>query len=235
MHALASPTPSPLPPREAARRLAPSGHAGIDLLRWAQIARGRFRLTSHSSDARTAVSARPVGAVSRDRHSERDAQLVALLQAAASGNATAFESVYDLTVAYAEALARRMLPSADVDDVVADAYFQAWRDARQFDAERGSPVTWLLTILRSRALDLLRHRKASPEVVAGDEDTSHACEAAGPPDLLASVEAHSRLHRALSALSAQERWVLGLAYYRELSHREVSEQTGLPLGSVKSL
>ena len=61
MHALASPTPSPLPPREAARRFAPSGHAGIDLLRWAQIARGRFRLTSHSSDASTAVSARPVG------------------------------------------------------------------------------------------------------------------------------------------------------------------------------
>src|SRR5437879_2181433 len=52
---------------------------------------------------------------------------------------------------------------------------------------------------------------------------------------LPDLQANTRLHHGVSQLSAQERWVLGLAYYRELSHCEVSVVTGLPLGSVKSL
>ena len=167
----------------------------------------------------------------------RDMELATLLQAAATGDAAAFERFYDQTHAYAQALARRMLGASDVDDVVADAFFQTWRDARQFDESRGSPVTWLLTIVRSRALDLLRHHRASPEC-AVDEATADQAEAPAslaPPDLLSSVESTSRLHAALSTLSAQERWVLALAYYRELTHREVCTQTGLPLGTVKSL
>jgi RNA polymerase sigma-70 factor (ECF subfamily) len=123
-----------------------------------------------------------------------------------------------------------------VEDVVADGYFQAWRGAADFDARRGSPVTWLLTIVRSRALDLMRHRKASPEV-AGADPASDATPAdfPGPAELLDGVQTRSRLHAALSALSAQERSVLCLAYYREMTHREVSLEIGLPLGTVKSL
>jgi RNA polymerase sigma-70 factor, ECF subfamily len=171
------------------------------------------------------------------RRAQRDAELVALLQSSATGNAGAFEHFYDLTTCYAQTLARRMLNAADVDDVVADAYFQAWRDCRSFDAERGSPVTWLLTIVRSRALDLLRRRKASPEQAA-DDTAGHEpadAESPGPIDLLQTIESRTRLHAALATLSPQERWVLALAYYRELSHREVCEQTGMPLGTVKSL
>ena len=172
-----------------------------------------------------------------DGRARRDAELAQWLCAAAGGNVTAFERFYEVTVGYAHAVARRMLTPADVDDVVADAYFQAWREARSFDVQRGSPVTWLLTIVRSRALDLLRRHKASPEIACDDEPGALAAcaDAGGPPDLLDCVESCSRLHRALAALSAQERWVLGLAYFRELSHREVCEQTGLPLGTVKSL
>ena len=196
-------------------------------------ARGWFRMTAASPSSHPSPEA-PARAVLAAR-GERDAELVTLLQAAAAGNASAFERVYDLSVAHAHALARRIVPSADVEDVVADAYFQAWRDAGEFDAQRGSPVTWLLTIVRSRALDLLRRHRASPEVAAADDADGHPADSAGPPDLLDGVQAQCRLHRALAALSAQERWVLGLAYYREMSHREVSEATGLPLGSVKSL
>jgi len=204
-----------------------------------------FRLTPapHLSASRPAAPARPaatvpVPAASADARSERDAELTALLQSSAAGDAVAFERAYDLTVGYAQALLRRMLAQADIEDVLAEAYFQAWRDAASFDARRGSPVTWLLTIARSRALDLLRHRKASPEVAAGNEQAAieaAVLDAPGPVDLLASVQANTRLHHALNQLSAQERWVLGLAYYREMTHREVSDATGLPLGSVKSL
>ena len=205
--------------------------------------RGLFRLipapesiSSHAGAA--AWPAASPGATCPEGRRERDAELARLLQAAATGNANAFERLYDQTIGYVQALLRRMLPHGDIEDVVAELYFQAWRDAASFDAERGSAVTWLLTIARSRALDLMRHRKASPEVASGGEQAAvdaASIDAPGPLDLLASMQANTRLHHALSQLSAQERWVLGLAYYRELSHREVSAATGLPLGSVKSL
>lgn len=167
---------------------------------------------------------------------ERDARLAALLQRSADGQSRAFEDFYDATVAYAHALARRMVRPADVDDLLADAFFQAWREAPRFDAARGSAVTWLLTLVRSRALDLLRRQRAKPD---GEALPETACalrdEHPGPEDLLAGCQAGSRLHAALAALAPHERWVLGLAYYRELSHSEISATTGLPLGTVKSL
>ena len=166
---------------------------------------------------------------------ERNEALAALLRQAAAGDARAFETFYDTTIGYAHAPARRMLRPADVQDVLADAFFQAWREARRFDTTRGSAVTWLLTLVRSRALDLLRHQRASPEVEATDETPEAPAPQPGPEDLLAGMQADTQLHAALASLSPHERWVLGLAYYRDLSHREISSETGLPLGTVKSL
>ena len=167
---------------------------------------------------------------------ERDAMLAGLLAEAAAGNTTAFESFYDATVGYARALARRMVKASDLDDLLADAFFQAWREAARFDPERGSAVTWLLTLVRSRALDLLRRQRATHEVEADtDSQPETASDLPGPDELLGGTQAGTRLHAALALLSSNERWVLGLAYYSDLSHREICEQTGLPLGTVKSL
>jgi RNA polymerase sigma-70 factor (ECF subfamily) len=171
-----------------------------------------------------------------DQRAERDAVLAALLVEAAAGTTTAFERFYDATIGYARALARRMVKPADLDDLLADAYFQAWREAARFDAARGSAVTWLLTLVRSRALDLLRRQRASHEVEAeGDTPPDTASDLPGPDELLSGTQAGTRLHAALAQLSPNERWVLGLAYYADLSHSEICAQTGLPLGTVKSL
>jgi RNA polymerase sigma-70 factor (ECF subfamily) len=167
---------------------------------------------------------------------ERDRALAALLQQAASGNASAFEAFYDQTLGYAQALARRMLRgSADVEDVLASAYFQVWRELERFDAARGGAVTWLLTIVRSRALDALRERRSNPQREPGDEEAEVQSDAPGPDELLQSTEAGARLRTLVADLNAQERWVLGLAYFREMSHSEIATLTGLPLGTVKSL
>ena len=167
---------------------------------------------------------------------ERDALLACWLAEAAAGKATAFESFYDATVGYARALGRRMVKAADLDDLLADAFFQAWRDAARFDAQRGSAVTWLLTLVRSRALDLLRRQRASHEVEAADDlQAETASDLPGPDELLSGTQAGTRLHAALALLSPSERWVLGLAYYADLTHREICVQTGMPLGTVKSL
>ncbi|MEZ0307975.1 MAG: RNA polymerase sigma factor [Ramlibacter sp.] len=168
----------------------------------------------------------------------RDLQLAALLKAAAGGDARAFESFYNDTFKHALAVVRRIVGSAHSDDVLADCYFQVWRSAGQFDAGRGNALTWLLTLARSRALDRLRLEAVRHGGLAGapefDADgDSH--DGPGPDDLLESVERCSRLHAALAALSANERWVLGLAYFREHSQAEIDTITGLPLGTVKSL
>ena len=170
---------------------------------------------------------------------QRDLELAELLRAAREGGAGAFETFYDRTVSYASALARRMVRPDDLDDVLADAYFQAWREATRFDPARGSAVTWLLTLVRSRALDLLRRQRALARVETPVETPEEAGDATsalpGPDEVLAVARAGSRLHAALATLSVNERWVLGLVYFRDLTHAQIAACTGIPLGSVKSL
>jgi RNA polymerase sigma-70 factor, ECF subfamily len=169
----------------------------------------------------------------------REPQLTALLVAAATGDARAFEQFYDATVRRAMAVVRRVAGSAYAEDVLSDCYFQAWRNAAQFDPARGSALAWLLTMARSRALDrmrqeTLRHGGAigAPEFDADSEQTAHD---AGPDALLETTQANTRVHAALAQLSANERWVLGLAFFRDCTQSEIATLTGMPLGTVKSL
>jgi RNA polymerase sigma-70 factor, ECF subfamily len=160
------------------------------------------------------------------------------LAATASGDAHAFEAFYNCSLRYALAVVRRIVGDNHADDVLADAYFQAWRDASHYDSSRGSPLAWFLTIARSRALDRLRAEQLRHGGLTGapqDCEQDHADPAPGPDILLEHTQASSQLHGLLTQLSANERWVLGLAYYRELSHGDIARETGLALGTVKSL
>jgi RNA polymerase sigma-70 factor, ECF subfamily len=177
----------------------------------------------------------PQAAADAARH-ERDAALAALLQQAACGNGAAYEAFYEQSFGYAQALARRVLRSAaDLEDVLSAAYFQAWRELPRFDATRGSAITWLLTIVRSRALDALRKARAQPDRLDdGPESGELVADEPGPEALLQAVQSGARLWQALAELNASERWLLGLAYLRELSHAQIAAATGMPLGTVKA-
>lgn len=170
---------------------------------------------------------------------ERDAQLASLLQAVARGDAQAFEQFYNATVRQAMAVVRRVAGDAHAEDVLADCFFQAWRNAGQFDAARGSALAWLLTMARSRALDRMRQETLRHGGLSGapgyDADACEKCPNPGPEQLLESTEASTRLHAALRQLSPTERWVLGLAYFGECTQSGIAAATGLPLGTVKSL
>ena len=144
---------SRLPPLARCRPAAVAAHRRAGP-RWPQY---RLAMTPARSD--TAV---PDSAPDSSR-ARRDAQLAAWVQQAALGDAPAFERFYDATIGYAHALARRLVRDADIDDALAEAYFQAWREAPRFDAARGSAVTWLLTRVHSRAIDLCRQRTPADE------------------------------------------------------------------------
>ncbi|MBI5276000.1 MAG: sigma-70 family RNA polymerase sigma factor [Burkholderiales bacterium] len=170
---------------------------------------------------------------------ERDERLAGLLRAAAGGDGRAFEAFYTATARHAIAVVRRIAGDALAEDVLADCYFQAWRNAAQFDAARGSAITWLLTMARSRALDRIRQETLRHGGLTGAPDFDASVveqgQAPGPEELLESVESRTRLHAALRELSANERWVLGLAYFRDFTQSEIATITCMPLGTVKSL
>ena len=214
----------------AAARLAPTAGApgGSAVLSLRAVPPARFDVTPEYH---------PLAA--EDAHAALEQRLALLLHSAAQGDARAFEAFYSLTLGLASALVRRLAGSNHVEDVLSDSYFQAWRQAGRFEPQRGSAITWLMAIARSRALDRLRaeklrHAGLSGAPDPGDDEIEDELQC-GPDTLLENTQESNRLHGAMAQLSANERWVLGLAYYRELSHGEIASITDLPLGTVKSL
>lgn len=158
------------------------------------------------------------------------------LRAMARGEEQALAEFYDATLGRSYALALRIVRDREAaEDVVAETYLQAWREAARFDPARGNPLAWLLTICRSRALDYLRRLEpvafhAEPETLPGAEIST----AVATEDLVASLEDGHRVRAAVAQLPEVQRQLLALAFFRGLSHQEIAEQTGLPLGTVKS-
>ncbi|MFO1319708.1 MAG: sigma-70 family RNA polymerase sigma factor [Burkholderiales bacterium] len=172
----------------------------------------------------------------RDAWARQDAVLRPMVARMARDDEAALGELYDATVSRVYGLALRITRTpAAAEDVVAEVYHQSWRDARRFDPERGAVVTWLLTICRSRAIDSLRRRDEAechpdPETLAAIEPSDPS----DPPGLLSTYQAHSALHRALAGLSAVQRQMIALAFFRGLSHQEIAEHCGMPLGTVKT-
>jgi RNA polymerase sigma-70 factor (ECF subfamily) len=225
---LPAPSLSPVSPTARSERRAP--------LVWSRPSRADRARASAMPEAANAAARTAETAVDAQRRA-RDERLAVLLQRSAAGDAQAFEAFYDASIVHARTLARRILRDAELDDVLADAFFQAWRDASRFDATRGTAMAWLLTIVRTRALDLLRQRQVRGQTgsPADGEPADATSDEPGPPDLLAQAQAGTRLHAALAQLSQQERWLLALAYYREQTHVQIAAATALPLGTVKSV
>jgi RNA polymerase sigma-70 factor (ECF subfamily) len=168
-----------------------------------------------------------------------DAELVRRMR---SKDERALGTFYDRWFPVVHGVISRMLESPDdVEDVVEEAFWQAWRQADRFEAERGSVQTWLLTIARSRALDRLRARRRLREEplidgTAGEADTSAPTPAA-PSDPLADAEHAERsqiVRAALADLPTEQREALELGYFGGFSQSEIAEQTGLPLGTIKT-
>lgn len=144
--------------------------------------------------------------------------------------------LYDLTVSRVYGVALRVTRQREAaEEVTEDVYLQAWDQADRFDANRGRVLTWLLTICRSRALDYLRRKDEAishpePETLAEELRD----ESSNPEDILLSVEKNSRLHNLIALLPAVQRQLLALAFFRGLSHQEIAEHSGMPLGTVKT-
>jgi len=154
----------------------------------------------------------------------------------ARGDHDALAELYDRHARPVYSLALRILQDrADAEDVVQEAFAQAWAQAARYDVQRGVVAAWLLTLARSRAIDRLRSRRARPDRAGGETPVADVADAAATPDLqLLSAEQVGRVRAALRDLPALQRVTLELAYYEGLSHAEIAEQLEQPLGTVKT-
>jgi len=122
------------------------------------------------------------------------------------------------------------------EELVQEVFLKVWRSSRTFDPSRGSFSTWLYRVVRSVALDL--HRKRACRVHPVSEGDPHIAAARdsspGPQKIVDDSWLSWRIARALEGLDAAHREVIELAYFQGLSQREISQQTGVPLGTVKT-
>ena len=159
-----------------------------------------------------------------------------LIERTANGEETALAALYDATCALVNGLAVRILGDRGAaEEVTADVYLQVWRQAVRYDGGRGAPLTWLLTLTRSRAIDRLRAGANQRASSAPLRAALHVASDAPGPEEHSTVRQRRRVvQRALTRLPSDQRRALELAYFEGLSHSEIAATLGEPLGTVKT-
>jgi len=171
---------------------------------------------------------------------DRHQHLAALITKTATGDRVAFRDMHALTHDYLYHTALRLLhlPSL-AEDALQEAYLSIWLHAKSFRPGQGSPMTWLIAIVRNRALSILRSNKNNAAALALDEDPELLAELERGDDLDAGVQvfnvlARARLEEALERLEPAQRQSIALAFGQELTHAEIAQHLGVPLGTAKS-
>ena len=159
----------------------------------------------------------------------------AALHRMASGELDALDELYERYKTMAYSIAYRITNDATLaEDVVQDAFLGAWRNAARYVEGRGSVKTWLLSIVHHRAIDSVRRRRPTTDLPDREEAPPPALRL---PDVWVEVSARLdavAVRDAMAALSDVQREAIELAYFSGLTQVEIAEQTGTPLGTVKS-
>lgn len=152
-----------------------------------------------------------------------------------AGDVRALEELYDRHTPMLYSLVLRIVGrAADAEEVLQDAWVQAWKRAETWEGERGTVAAWLLTLARSRAIDRIRsvaaRRRAETSAPPPDPPVDRDEPAANVSDRQRS----ERVSAALATLNPRQREVLELGYFGGLSQSEIAARLDAPLGSVKS-
>ncbi len=158
-----------------------------------------------------------------------------LVRSIADRDEAALAALYTRYRPLAFALAVRVVGDGGrAEDVVQDAFLSIWRKAATYAPSRGSAKTWLSSIVRNRAIDIVRATRE--RAVQDDEELLLGLRDPEPPvfDQVAAALDGEVTRRVLHQLPSEQREAISLAYFGGLSHSEIASRTGLPLGTVKS-
>jgi RNA polymerase sigma-70 factor, ECF subfamily len=164
--------------------------------------------------------------------------LARLLSRTALRDRGAFERLYRLTCAHLLGVAFRISRNTDrAEEVLQDAYMNIWHNATSYNPSVAQPMTWLINIVRNKAIDALRSGKTEAGLTQALDD--EALQVAGdaqlePPQWLDASLTQARIDSCMNSLSPQQRQALALAYYRGLAHPDIAQALSVPLGTAKA-
>lgn len=161
-------------------------------------------------------------------------RLVEALVATGAEDRAAFATLYELTSAKLFGICLRICGERGAaEDVLSDVYLTIWRRAGAFEPGRASPISWLATIARNRAIDW-RRSAGRKTAVSLDTAPDVADDAPSAEDRLVQGEADRRLHLCLDQLDGKQRGAIRSAFFGGLTYAELAERDAVPLGTMKS-
>lgn len=162
------------------------------------------------------------------------AGLVVLLDRIGAGDRGSLKLLYEATSAKLfGVILRILLERGEAEDVLQEVYITVWRKAAEFDATRASPITWMVTIARNRAIDRLRAKGSRPTTTL-DEAAEVRDTAPGADVMIDASNDAKRVAAALSTLDPRHAAVIRSAYFEGLTYEALSDREGVPVGTLKS-
>lgn len=168
----------------------------------------------------------------------RSDELAQLLARVALRDRAAFEQVYRRTCDHLLGVAFGVLNRRDrAEDVLQEAFVNVWHGAAHYNPAIAAPMTWLINVVRNKAIDKRRSGRTERETTVELDDavmTLAGDPAQQPQALLDGSLTRARIDACMAGLAPAQRQALALAYYRGLVHTEIAETLGAPLGTVKA-
>ncbi|MDO6705586.1 sigma-70 family RNA polymerase sigma factor [Photobacterium sp. 1_MG-2023] len=161
---------------------------------------------------------------------EKDVHLK-LISATALGDRKAFAALYQQTSGKLLAICINMLGNrALAEEAIQDAYVKIWHNAAEYQRHKGTVLTWMISIARYRALDILRYQKVRKEEPMLNEAEGNAIDL----ETLADTGSVHQLNRCIGELPQEQQQAIHLAYFNGYSHQEAVHYLDKPLGTIKS-
>jgi len=162
-----------------------------------------------------------------------------LLTSIVKGDQQAFSQLYDHSSTLLYTLAFRILGNREeADELLQDVFLEVWRKVARYDVGRGTPIAWLITLTRSRAIDRLRARSTRGHHATSQLDATVSNKVAdlgpSPFETQADQELRMAVGTAITSLPPAQQQAIELAYYEGLSHNEIAARLNQPLGTVKT-
>ncbi|GGX18277.1 RNA polymerase sigma factor [Undibacterium macrobrachii] len=171
------------------------------------------------------------------------AHLHLCLVAVAKQDAKAFKALYEASSAKLFSFVLRILQNRELaEEVLQESFVNIWNNADSYQSSLASPMTWMTTIVRNRAFDLLRklnngqHLTVSYDTDQFETEVWRTMESQDttPVEALELSQDAASLARCMTKLEGLHRQAMSLAYFHDLSHSEVAEQMELPIGTIKT-
>ncbi|UAB79055.1 sigma-70 family RNA polymerase sigma factor [Erythrobacter sp. SCSIO 43205] len=153
----------------------------------------------------------------------------------AEGDSAALEEIYEATRVKLFGICLRILGDRkEAEDALQDVYINLWQKADRYDPERASPISWLATFARNRAIDRLRTGKVRQGAVPVEEALPLPDDRPMADDLLVDAENTAQIHKCIEGLDERTRTHIRSAFFDGFTYAELAERADVPLGTMKS-